>query len=372
MKVAYINYYFDKDITDETYFTRYPSIHGWCKAVADTGISVTVYQRFNKNLVFKKDNVLYNLIQDSKDCNLSLLSNPAVFHKKILNKNFDIIHINSFDYTFQAFLLKTKAKTSRIIIQHHAEKPWRGIKKYFQKFFLRYIDGVIFSSKEILKEWINNGVMNSEIVFAEIIENSTGFIPGDKIIARGKTGITGNPVFLWVGRLNENKDPLTVISGFKILLNEYPEAKLYMIYSENDFELKVIEYINSSKYLKESIKLLREIDHKLLNDFYNSADYFVLGSHYESSGYSLIEAMACGVTPIVTNIPSFKTITQNGARGSLWEAGNVISFYETVRNVLILNKEELSKGNVDIFNTELSFSAISRKAKYFYEKLLKD
>ena len=372
MKVAYINYYFDKDITPETYFTRYPSIHGWCKAISNAGFSATVYQRFNKNQIFKKDNVLYNLIQDSNDNNLSLLTNPVIFHNKILNDNFDIIHINSFNYAFQAFLLKTKTKASRIIIQHHAEKPWIGIRKYLQKFFLRYIDGVIFSSKEILSEWINNSVINSEIVFAEIIENSTDFIAGDKIKAMKKTGINGNPVFLWVGRLNENKDPLTVVTGFKILLSEYPGAKLYMIYSENNLEMNLKEYIDSSDTLKESIIFLGRIDHSLLNDFYNSADYFTLGSFYESSGYSLIEAMACGVIPIVTNIPSFKTITQSGAGGGLWKAGNTNSFYETARNVLIQNKRYLSRGNVDIFNSELSFDAISRKAKYFYEELLRN
>ncbi len=32
------------------------------------------------------------------------------------------------------------------------------------------------------------------------------------------TGVTGNPVFLWVGRLNENKDPLndTVAAVMKV------------------------------------------------------------------------------------------------------------------------------------------------------------
>lgn len=372
MKVAYINYYFDEDISLETYFLRYPSIHGWCKALANTGINVTVYQRFNRNLNFSKDNVSYRLVKDNNTCNLSLHKNPATFHNQILKNEFDIIHINSFNYAFQVFLLKIKSKDFRIVIQHHAEKPWKGFRKYFQKFFLRYIDGVIFSSNDIFIEWTNTGVMNYQIMSAEIVENSTDFVAVNKIIAREKTGLKGNPVFLWVGRLNDNKDPLTVISGFKILLNEYPDAKLYMIYSEVILEMKIIEHINSSKYLKESVKLLRKIDHSLLNDYYNSADYFVLGSHTEGSGYSLIEAMACGVIPIVTSIPSFRTITRNGAFGALWKPGDINSFYETTKNVLLRNKEELSKGNIDIFNSNLSFGVIASKAKEFYEQFPKN
>ncbi len=53
--------------------------------------------------------------------------------------------------------------------------------------------------------------------------------------------------------------------------------------------------------------------------YYNSADYFVLGSHYEGSGFSLVEAMSCGVIPIVTDIPSFRMMTNNGKIGTLME-----------------------------------------------------
>ena len=49
-----------------------------------------------------------------------------------------------------------------------------------------------------------------------------------------------------------------------------------------------------------------------------AADLFVLGSHREGSGYSLIEALACGLPPIVTDIPSFRSLTGAGVVGALW------------------------------------------------------
>ena len=49
-----------------------------------------------------------------------------------------------------------------------------------------------------------------------------------------------------------------------------------------------------------------------------AADLFVLGSHREGSGYSLIEALACGLPPVVTDIPSFRSLTGGGAVGKLW------------------------------------------------------
>ena len=64
------------------------------------------------------------------------------------------------------------------------------------------------------------------------MQASSVFQPANKTDARKQTGIDGHPVFLWVGRLDANKDPLTVIRAFLQFLNNQPAARLYMIYQE--------------------------------------------------------------------------------------------------------------------------------------------
>jgi glycosyltransferase involved in cell wall biosynthesis len=185
-----------------------------------------------------------------------------------------------------------------------------------------------------------------------------------------KTRLSGKPIFLWVGRLNENKDPITVISGFQKLLSNFPEAKLYMIYSEANLKQKLLSFINRSSTLKSSVILIGYIEHKNLGDYYNSADYFVLGSHYEGSGFSLVEAMSCGVIPVVTDIPSFRMITENGNVGILWKCGDAISFYRNAKLILEKPIKEESEKVIAQFRNNLSYQAIGRKAKEFYESLI--
>jgi glycosyltransferase involved in cell wall biosynthesis len=60
--------------------------------------------------------------------------------------------------------------------------------------------------------------------------------------------------------------------------------------------------------------------HAELEAIYNSADHFVLGSHSESEGYSLLKAMPCGTVPVMTGIPSFRQIV--GASGEVWTPGD--------------------------------------------------
>jgi hypothetical protein len=49
-----------------------------------------------------------------------------------------------------------------------------------------------------------------------------------------------------------------------------------------------------------------------------AADLFVSGSQREGSGTALLESLACGLPPIVTDIPSFRMLTCDGRIGALW------------------------------------------------------
>lgn len=369
MKVTFVNYYYDKDIPIDKYLDKYPTIYGWSKALSDLGLEVSVYHRFNKDYSFEQDGVKYCLAKDELRNGLKWYQSPSVFHRKISKAKHQIIHVNSFDYTYQASLIKKKNPHSKVVIQHHAENPRNPFKLLLLKYFSSSIDGFIFSSSEIYDEWLNARKINTGKKFSEIMEGSSNFLFKSRNEMRNLTELTGDPVLLWVGRLNENKDPITVLSGFSKILNDFPKARLYMIYSEEKLKRKVLSFIEQNITLKESVKLLGFINYKNIEKYYNSADYFVLGSHYEGSGYSLVEAMSCGVIPIVTDIPSFRTVTNEGQIGELWQCGNAKSFYDKAKEIILKPKEEESKKTLDFFAEHLSFPAIAKKAKTFYESL---
>src|SRR2546422_6513076 len=99
-----------------------------------------------------------------------------------------------------------------------------------------------------------------------------------------------------------------------------------MAYSSQERLSTVQAHIARSSTLASHVHLPGYISHEQLAAFYSAADLFVLGSHREGSGYALIEALACGAIPIVTNIPSFRALTGNGAVGTLWPAGDAAAF----------------------------------------------
>ena len=84
--------------------------------------------------------------------------------------------------------------------------------------------------------------------------------------------------------------------------------------------------------LASRVRLLGEIPYAEIELHYQAADFLVQASHVEGSGGALIDALACGTTPLVTDIPSFRSITADGACGALVPVGNAAALAGAIRD----------------------------------------
>lgn len=190
--------------------------------------------------------------------------------------------------------------------------------------------------------------------------------------ARAITGLRAQPALLWMARLVPHKDPLTVLAGFEQAAHNLPGIKLYMGHGNNDLLLPAVRgRIAQSEVLARTVVLLGEIPRENLDAYYASADYFVSGSTRYGGIIALLEAMAHGVTPIVTNIEPYRDMTDNGQLGTLWQAGDADSLakvmLETVRNNL--NQWQRAR-LVNHFHQHLSLSVLAQRAINIYAQVV--
>jgi glycosyltransferase involved in cell wall biosynthesis len=115
------------------------------------------------------------------------------------------------------------------------------------------------------------------------------------------------------------------------------------------------------------VRLLGAVAHDRLADFYSAADLFVLGSHHEGSGYALIEALACGATPVVTRIPSFETLTGDGAIGALWPPGDAAACADAIVQAARRDLEAERRRVRGYFERHFSWPVIGRRALEIYK-----
>lgn len=380
MRVVNIFYYYDESVTaEEEVIPWYYTTTGWSEALRQQGVESIIVTRFHRNSVLEKNNIQYRFIKDGLKGAFSTWQLPLQFLRSIRELDADIIHVHSLTLSLQTFVLRfLLSRKTGIIVQHHGGRipgnNWRRL----HNFFNRVADGFFFTTAAQGQEWFMKTAPFPKIM--PVMEGATFFNyenrDSDRALqyynrstARQQTGMNGSPVFLWVGRLDANKDPLTVLTGFEILLQQYPQARLYMIYSDDQLLPAVQEKINSSTLLQERVQLLGKIPHEQIEIYYNSADYFVLGSHYEGSGYALSEALRCGCVPVITNIPSFTMMTNGGQLGALWQPDDAHSLAAAAAAAIAKPLTAEANACIDFFRGALSFEAIARVAKAHYQQV---
>ncbi len=363
MRVVLLSYNYSHDIrSPEEWLERIKFYVGWNECLAKNHTVIRVDQ-INYLGNFKSNGIQYYCVDDGKKKNYF----PWKLNKFVKELKPDVVLISSFLFPLQVIQLRfCLSKKVKIILQHHAERPYTGIKKYIQYLASRKANAFLFTSSETASYWIKNKNLDAGNKVSELLEVSSSFYPLNKNIAREKNNVSGAPVFLWVGRLNENKDPLTLVKGFLKYSLLQPEAKLYMIYQTEEL-LDEIKKLLPPKTTANSVILIGKVQHSELLYWFNSADFFVSASHYEGSGTALCEAMSCGCIPLVSDIPSFRTISGNC--GLFFEPGNEDSLFSALRQTIQFEVEKKREKVLDRFNSELSFEAISLKFQRLIESL---
>jgi glycosyltransferase involved in cell wall biosynthesis len=134
-----------------------------------------------------------------------------------------------------------------------------------------------------------------------------------------------------------------VVKAFLAFAEVNPDTRLYMIYHTD-------ELLNDIKALQtDAIKLIGKVPHDDLLYWFNSVDFIVSGSHYEGSGAAICEAMSCGCIPVVTDILSFRMITDNGNCGILYPPGNEQAMLSALNQTLKWMWKEKRQANAKAF-----------------------
>ncbi|MFD0750606.1 glycosyltransferase family 4 protein [Mucilaginibacter calamicampi] len=288
------------------------------------------------------------------------LTFPFKLHHTIRQLKPDVVFIHGLHFPLQVMQLRLfLGKRVKIIVQHHAERPFTGIKKYLQRVAVPFVDAYLFASREMGFDWIKRGNLASPEKIHEVMEVSSVFYKIARDLGIAKTGVTGK-VFLYVGRLIALKDPLTIVKSFLKFAVMSPDARLYMIYQTNDL-LPQITALLKDHPQSASIVLVGKVPHNDLLYWYNSADFILSASYYEGSGTTVCEAMSCGCVPVLSDIFSFRMMSNNGRCGFLFEAGNESALLLALAQTQQADLEKMKHAASDFFLSHLSFEAIANR-----------
>ena len=314
--------------------------------------------------------MIYRFVNDGLGPHPRAWQTPRRLHDAVRQVQPDVVHVNGLLFPWQTWALRRCLLPScALVAQHHAERPWAGLRGVLQRVGLRQVDGFLFTAAALAQPWQAAGMIRPAQPIFQIMEGTSDFHAQPRAAARATTGMTGDPVLFWAGNLDANKDPLTILDGFELALAYLPAARLYMAFRFADLLSDVQARIAQRPALAGAVKLLGALARADIEAYFNSADFFVQGSHHESTGYALLDALACGVVPIVTDIPAFRVLTHDGALGALWPPNEAHAFAAAL--------VELAQGPLapqaaavrDYFDAQLSIPAVGRQALAVYQSM---
>jgi glycosyltransferase involved in cell wall biosynthesis len=284
---------------------------------------------------------------------------PFGLHRYIKHLNPDVVIVHGLHFPFQVMHLQTVLdRNCRIFVQHHAEKPFSGFRRLLQKRIDRFVRGYFFTSRSLASPFLNAGIISSPQKVIEVMEATSGFQVKDRDTARRKLNITNELVYTWVGRLDENKDPISLLNAFLPFARERPNILLNLIFKDDKL-LREVKHLLADG--PTNIKLIGKVKHVDLEDWYNASDFIVSTSHYEGSGISVCEGISCGCIPILTDIPSFQAMTNDRSIGLFFKPGDHESLLQVLKQSIVIDREVERRKVIDQFNAHLSPASIVQK-----------
>lgn len=354
---------------------RYHTLTGWSRALTAAGATVTVVQRFSTDRRHVLDDVPYVLVRDAHPALLAADSVSEPSMAATIAANPDVVHVNGLMFPGMLRALSRALPDTVLVVQDHSglvprHPPWPvgPHRAAHWRAAFAPVDAFSFTAAALARRWQAAGLPEDARI-VEIPEASTTLAPADRTQARLALGAAGDPAIVWIGRLDANKDPLTVLDGLERALPRIPRAHCWLIYGPpSDLEDVVRHRLHHSPALGRTVTMVGTVPHPRVAGYLSAADLMVSGSHHEGSGYSLIEAMACGVAPCVTDIPAHRAIV--GDCGALWRAGDAAACAEALVAVATGDRASQSVRARQRFADVLAWDAIARTTLHHYGALV--
>ncbi len=345
-QLSYIIKYLDKTKYQPTILTLSPepkedSMKSFFTDVLGVRVETLGLSRV-KGLFFAKG----HLKKFIKDNNISLVHSQGIRADGLMSR-IDIPRVATLrNYPYYDYPMKFGKLKGNLMARNHL------------KFISKKPNSNIACAKTITDEFKQNGL---DLRYIQNGVDTKKYYPLDdkqKKDLREKLGLDNDrKVFISVGSLIARKDMTTVIEGFK----KYNDENSLLLIAGDGMEKKSIEDIAN-----ENIKILGNISNVV--EYLQASDCFVSASLAEGLPNTVLEAMACGLPCILSDIPSHLELYE-GENGNFFNIKDVTSLCELLK---IVSKDFKLQQTISLKLVQENFSAKAMSEKYqrVYEEKL--
>jgi glycosyltransferase involved in cell wall biosynthesis len=344
----------------------WPTLGDVARAAASAGVDVAVVQAAWRDETVDDGGIPVHLVAEPPVVPGRLSAAvPGRLLRLVQRLRPDVIHLQGLGFPVQTRLLCNTGIP--VLAQDHGGAPPGPARRPLHRWGLAHVAGAAFTARAQAEPFQRAGVLRAGTPVFEVLESSSRFTPGDREAARAETGIGGGPCVLWIGRLMADKDPLTALEAFALVAERLPDARLWMVYGDAPLEAEVRARIASDPRLRDRVRLLGRVPHARIEALCRAADVFVSASRREAAGFSVLEALACGLPVLAADIPATRRILRGGAGGGLFPMGDARALADLLIDHAKRPRAAERAGVRAHFDHHLSFHAVGRGLRAAYE-----
>lgn len=349
----------------EALLEAWPTLADVAEATAGAGVETTVIQSFHRDAALRRNGVLYRFVAEPALPGRPTGLDPWRLARAARGATPDVIHVNGLDFAWHTRVLC--GLDVPVLVQDHATAAPRL--PLLARWGLGKAAGLAFTDVDQARPILARAGLPVDLPVFAVPESSTRFTPGDQDAAQAAMGADGDPMVLWVGRLQAKKDPLTMLQAVELAAAQLPDLRVWCCFHEAPLLDEVRARVAASPVLSRCVRLLGRRPRQEIEQLCRAADIFLSTSRFEGSGYALIEAIACGAAPVVSDIPSFRALTDGGAIGALAPVGDAEAFARALVAVASRPRAAQRRAVLDHFRRDLSFERVGRRLAEIYAAL---
>ena len=216
----------------------------------------------------------------------------------------------------------------------HAHTP--GLSSRLRKALLR-ADRIFSVSASLTDVAAGLGVARERMVVVGNGVDTDRFHPMDRSAARAALGITANaPVLVSVGGLTERKGFHRVIEVLPQLRERHPGLQFLIIggaSAEGDWGPQLRRQ-RDELGLQDCVRFLGTLSPDALREPMSAADVFVLATRNEGWANVFLEAMACGLPVVTTDVGGNREVVSDPALGQIVPLGDAVALSRALDDAL--------------------------------------
>lgn len=230
----------------------------------------------------------------------------------IVQHQIELVHTQQWLDSLYVFLATIGLSVRKITTIHGYDYTWR---QFVHLHVLKYFDRVICVSQSLKLDMYKLGIPWNKLKVVYNCYDADRFNP---ILNSKSRAQNGTLMLIMVGNFHWWKDQMTLIEAVNILKSRGYDIALHLAGEGELMEAcqKRAKELDIDRIVKFWGKL--QVDASFLSKF----DLFVFSSLCETFGIALLEAMACGLPVLASNIPPLMELIRHGDCGTYFEARN--------------------------------------------------